>query len=57
MLTWKQNRDELKQALCKILTKYLIGGDKRTSYAEDTVTTKQNYQTEKMKKKKKQCAM
>ena len=39
--------------MCKILTKYLIGGDKRTSYAEDTVTTKQNYQTEKMKKKKK----
>ena len=49
MLTWKQNRDELKQALCKILKKYLIGGDKRTSYAQDT--TKQNYQTEKMKKK------
>ena len=38
--------------MCKILTKYLIGGDKRTSYAEDTITTKQNYQTEKMKKKK-----
>ena len=36
--------------MCKILTKYLIGGDKRTSYAQDT--TKQNYQTEKMKKKK-----
>ena len=35
--------------MCKILTKYLIGGDKRTSYAQDT--TKQNYQTEKMKKK------
>ena len=38
--------------MCKILTKYLIGGDKRTSYAQDTITTKQNYQTEKMKKKK-----
>ena len=36
--------------MCKIPTKYLIGGDKRTSYAQDT--TKQNYQTEKMKKKK-----
>ena len=37
----KQRREK---ALCKILTKYLIG-DKTTSYAQDT--TKQNYQTEK----------
>ena len=37
--------------MCKILAKYLIGGDKRTSYAQDT--TKQNYQTEKMNNNKK----